>query len=1756
MKTFQQRKKHRGKRWRFWLIFVATPIMVTVCSSLAVYGLYAKKGFSGKQGIEKGLIYAKLHRNREAIDVFRKELAKSPEDANIYYHMGISYFRLREYDRAIAKLENALKIRPDFSDARHQLTAIYLTKALELRKLGKNESLALEKLLEAEDICRDIIERDPNYKNAYIRLGEIHIAQGFIEDAIIDFEDALKLDNSLINGHVALIKLYMQADKIDLAEKQCNVVLSGIDPDSYEVQIFLSTIYEQQDELSKAAACLKRILEKKPEDVTAHVQLGLLYMKMSKYDDAFAEAEQVYKKSPSSSPPAVYFIKGNVQFQRKEYVNAISSLKEVTKRLPKLAQPHYLLALALTERGQIEEAKREFRTAFDYTPGFVPAQLGLARLLVKDGKHKETIELCKNILEIEPENVDAMQILGMAYMGARDFKNAEKFFGKVLEAKPKVGDINMAHLSLASGQLSKCIRQCEQIIKVSPEEPKAYDILGLAHVRRGDFDKGIVQLQKAIAIAPNSIMIHLNLARTYVISGKDEEAIKTLENLISLDPKNLHASTIRAYLYMKEGDIDEATKTLEKVSEINPDFLPGYELASLYLLQGRADESITLCKRALKLAPEDAMLHANLAVAYQQKENYEASILSCQKAFELNPEIPFLNFLMTNVYTANGVFDKAADYFVKGTVLLQRKDYVSAISSLKEVTRRLPKLAQPHYILALALTESGRIGEAKTEFKTAIDYALGFVPAQLGLARLLVKDGKHMETIELGKNILEIEPENVDAMQILGMAYMGVRDFKNAEELFRKVLEIKPTIGAIDMAHLSLVSGQLSKCIRQCEQIIKVNPEKPEAYNILGLAHVRRGDFNKGIEQLKKGIEIAPNSINTHVNLARAYVLNGQDGEAIKTLENLISFDPNNMHARMILADLHEKGSIDKGLEMIGEVMEPELENLIDHTLLGERNLANAGYEDNEMKLSKMMVRGKFVEEQVESISTFTNDQKKEYLELIDLCQNDNERGKQITLALNKAIVARQGGIFNLAISECKRAAKITPENLIPKMLLASTYLSANQKEEAIKTYNEIINTKPEFASHDLGMAYLMADKQDEAISIYQDLVDMESESVPARLNLARLLIRKGLIDEAVKVVEEATEIDPKSLIAHNILGELSLLNAKYEDAEVEFSKMMQLNNDTFEGHFNMARVKFAQGDFAGCIRHCKRGLKIKPADIRLHNILGMAYMKKGMLNDAVAEFNKIIDINSDYVPAYLNLASIRLSVNQPGIAAVIYKTVLKANPDTIEARLGLGNSYALMGNHTAAIGEFETVKELDPNNVAVCASLARSHMALGKNDKAQEAALKILNLEPKNPIARSLLAKIYVRNEDMPKAIDQLKAVLHDNPKFIDAYGLGILYMDNGEYDNAISTYKQGIENFPNNTLLWCNMAVAYLMKGDYKGANNASLKALNIQPDGAIPNLCKINILLAKGNFRSARFYLRGMVKLSTVQKNNYQDLIEFCSRNKELANKVSNHLSLAIAYSNNRWFKRALREYESITEIIPDSAFAYNAHADILTLAGRGDKAIEIYKKIIELKPESSYVYNKIAAIHNRKGKRDEAEAQYRKAISFDPGNITAHLNLGIIFESKNMVEESVKAYKKVIELEPTSPIAFNNLAWLYISKMQGKLEDALKLAEKARELAPDNAPVIDTLGWIYFLNGMYEEAMSELETAVRNAPLNPTIRYHLGVVYYKKELRSLALAEVENALKISNTFPESKQARELIQKISSSKASEKTISMIDM
>ena len=1413
--------KQKSKRSKFILLFVLVPIVTVTCLALIGYCVYIKTQIPGSQALKKGMIYSNVDKHRDAIEEFKKALKVQPEDAIIHYNIGISYFKLKEYGKSETSLKAALKIKPDFIDAELQMIIIRLKEALDLKKISKNESLVLEKFSEAEQMCGELLSKYPNLTQAHMLMGEIHTCQGFYKDAIDIYTKAISLDSSLIDAHVSLAKLYLQEGKIKLAEQQCKKVLNTVDPDNYQIQMLLSKIYDTNGKFNEAISVLTQVSKKNPDDMIVPAQLSVLYLKLSKFNEAYAETEKVSMLSPPGSlPPMVHFVKGSVLLERKDYINAVAQLNEVKRRIPKMTEARYFLALALMESGRKEQAISEFDQVIKLSPEFVLAKWSLANLYLEDGKLKDAIEIGKDILRFEPKNINVMQMIGMAYIKLGKLKAAEEQFNEIIKLNPTVGDINMAYLNLKFGKLSKCISQCEEIIKINPNIARVYDILGLAYIKRKEFEKAIKKFIKSTEIDENNMDAFLNLANAYILTRKYTDAINTLDNFVSLNPENLTAKTMLANLYKSDGKIDKAIELFENVLEIRHDYLPGFTLGSLYLLNGETDKSLDLFNKTLKINAENAVLYNEFAVAFQQNKDFQASIEYSKKAIMLKPDTPLFRIVLTNLYTS--------------------------------------------------------IGE---------------------------------------------------------------------------------------------------------------------------------------IEKAKK---------------------------------------------------------------------------------------------------------------QLKYITTLNDNEKKEYAGLIDMCQVNGKKRSNLTLALNKAIIARQNGIFKMAVKECENAVEIFPTNFIPKIFLADNYLSSGHKEKAIMIYNEIVESRPAFATsyYGLGKAYLLSEKQNQAIAAYQNLVNIDRNSVSARLTLARLLLEQGSIDRAVKLISEVKELDPENIIAQNMLGAANFRNAKYKEAEKDLLKTLYSDKVTVENYFNLAKIKFGEGDIDKCIEHCKAGLEINPVDIYLLNILGMAYMKKGFLDLANGEFNKIIEINADFVPAYINIANVKLRLRKTGVAIRLYEMALSIEPENLDAKLGLANAYIVIGNHKKAIDLLNSTKKENMKNAQIYVSLANSYMAIENYKKAEIMITEALKINPTNSVARYIRAKIYIKNEDIPAATNLLESLLKDDPQFDGAYTLGILYMDAGKYKKAISIYKQGLEIVPQNTTFLSNLAINYLMNKEYAKANKTSLNAFDIKPTTTISNLKDI-----------CRFYLNNA--------NSNDDSIK-------IKLKEGYHLSRAIAYLNNKWFKRSLKEYDAILKILPDSKAVYNAKADILVIIGEYDKAIEILKKVINIDPTSKKAYQKLATIYFRAGRENDAEIELRKLLSIAPEDANVLVNLGVILQEKGMVDESVELYKRSIALRP-SPVAYNNLAWLYTYEYKDgqRLDDAIRFAKKAKELSKDNIDILDTLGWAYYLSSKYDNALSELESAADNVPWNPTIRYHLGMVYYKKGMNRLALHEMKKAIQINPQFPNADNARMVINEITGTK-----------
>ncbi len=622
----------------------------------------------------------------------------------------------------------------------------------------------------------------------------------------------------------------------------------------------------------------------------------------------------------------------------------------------------------------------------------------------------------------------------------------------------------------------------------------------------------------------------------------------------------------------------------------------------------------------------------------------------------------------------------------------------------------------------------------------------------------------------------------------------------------------------------------------------------------------------------------------------------------------------------------------------------------------------------------------------------------------------------------------------------------------------------------------------------DQGLLYSKLNRHDEAISEFKKILEKNPDNRDANFHLGNSYLNLKKYDEAETAFNNAIRVSPK------------FSQARYQLAVIAMTKAYELRKNG-ESELIVLKKLLEAEDL------CNELIKEVPKFINSYILLGDIHHKRGLIDKAIKNYKLLLSVYKNFANGHVALATLYLKKGELELAEKECNHVLtQLEPDNLEAKVLLSTIYFNIKKYDEVIVMLKQILEKKPDHIKTLAKLYA----------------------------------VYVRKEEIQKAIVLLEQALPDNPKELSLYMLGALYIDTANYDKAILTYKLGTENFPENYLLWCNLAAAYQISKDIENAKNAYQKAIGIAPNNVIPNLCMVYIYLANGEYENAKQHMDRMTRINDVLKDMYFDLFELCSKNNKASEKVSYHLAHILIYTNYEWFERVLQECSEITKIIPDNMVAYNIQVDTLRITKEFDKAIKVCNKMIELEPENPAYYIKLAKVYSLEGENDDAITHYRQAINVAPDNVTAHMSIGILLQEKNLLDESINAYRKVIELDPEFTPAYNNLAWLYAFKMND-IDKALKMAKKAKELNPNNPFVIDTLGWIYYLDAKYDKALSLLKDAVQRSVWKPTIRYHLGMAYYKNGLQKEAIAEMQYALKISDNFPEAEEAKKQIDEI---------------
>jgi len=226
-----------------------------------------------------------------------------------------------------------------------------------------------------------------------------------------------------------------------------------------------------------------------------------------------------------------------------------------------------------------------------------------------------------------------------------------------------------------------------------------------------------------------------------------------------------------------------------------------------------------------------------------------------------------------------------------------------------------------------------------------------------------------------------------------------------------------------------------------------------------------------------------------------------------------------------------------------------------------------------------------------------------------------------------------------------------------------------------------------------LGWTLFQEGRSAEAVTEYERALAADPKHAKAHNNLALALVDLGRFDEAATHFKASLEIEPRAEIWSDY-GFALARQGRTEEARAAYAKALDLDPSCPSAHRNLA-VSFVQaGALEEAESHYRQALASKPS-AETSNGLGYVLLRQGRMDDAIAEFQKAIDADPSYTPAYNNLADALARQGKFAEAEQVYERSLAVKP-SVGVYNALGAVQRRLGKTAEAEQQFAKAKALD----------------------------------------------------------------------------------------------------------------------------------------------------------------------------------------------------------------------------------------------------------------------------------------------------------------------------------------------------------------------------------------------------------------------------------------------------------------------------
>jgi protein O-GlcNAc transferase len=277
-------------------------------------------------------------------------------------------------------------------------------------------------------------------------------------------------------------------------------------------------------------------------------------------------------ETPDTNKKESYFELGMKELVAGNIEKAIEAFQQAVKLEPADSKIYSILGIAYGLLQDYDKAREAYEKAIALNPNNADVLNNLAALTHYAGIPKAAAFLFESVLASDPMYIEPYLNISRMFMELNLFPVAESYIRKILDIEPGNAEaLNLLGvITNVTHRPHEAIGHFRNALRSDANQPSFFSNLGTALKSTGDLRLAILALEKAEELNPDSLPVLNNLGAIYRETGDMEKAERLLSRAISLYPENPFPHINLAEIFIARGEFAQALPHLKKYIALVP----------------------------------------------------------------------------------------------------------------------------------------------------------------------------------------------------------------------------------------------------------------------------------------------------------------------------------------------------------------------------------------------------------------------------------------------------------------------------------------------------------------------------------------------------------------------------------------------------------------------------------------------------------------------------------------------------------------------------------------------------------------------------------------------------------------------------------------------------------------------------------------------------------------------------------------------------------------------------------------------------------------------------------------------------------------------------------------------------------------------------------------------------------------------------------------------------------------------------------